>query len=215
MRREPRTPPIRDRRCAMTRPAFVEIDGKLYRWRDLVDDSCPRSQRTAAGRYSRSGRMKGRHVGRTYRPHHLDGHRLPSLYRTGILAPESPWSNIPRGCRGCETPCPSRVAGRARSAADMPAFSAMLSTNQRIPGRLAGYADGYAAICSATFGDTETQKSKTRLGGRAANNRPKPETRDLDNRELPKNQALSQVETTRFRLRERLRRFYGPFPSAG
>jgi hypothetical protein len=58
----------------VTRPAFVEIDGKLYRWRDLVarrreqlraynvatqpalfeliDDSCPQSQRSAAGRYS-------------------------------------------------------------------------------------------------------------------------------------------------------------------
>jgi hypothetical protein len=58
----------------MRRPAFVEIDGKLYRWRDLIarrreqlrayaaaaqpalfeliDDSRPPSQRTAAGRYS-------------------------------------------------------------------------------------------------------------------------------------------------------------------
>jgi hypothetical protein len=58
--------------AAMRRPAFVEIDGKLYRWRDLIarrreqlrayaaaaqpalfeliDDSCPRAQRTAAGR---------------------------------------------------------------------------------------------------------------------------------------------------------------------
>jgi hypothetical protein len=56
----------------MRRPAFVEIDGKLYRWRELVarrreqlrayaaaaqptlfelvEDSCPRSQRTAADR---------------------------------------------------------------------------------------------------------------------------------------------------------------------
>jgi hypothetical protein len=179
---------------------------------------------TAAGRYSepmlfdpmsRSESMKGQHVSRHAGPNHLDGHRRPRLYRAGILAPESPWSNIPRGCRGCETPCPSRVAARARSAADMPVFSARLSTNQRNPGRLAGYADQYAAICSATFGDTETQKSKTRLGGRAANNRPKPETRDLDNCELPKNQALSQVETTRFRLRVRLCRFYGLFPSAG
>jgi hypothetical protein len=58
----------------MRRPAFVEIDGKLHCWRDLVarrreqlrayaaaaqpplfelvDDHCPWSQRTAAGRYS-------------------------------------------------------------------------------------------------------------------------------------------------------------------
>jgi hypothetical protein len=58
----------------MMRPAFVEIDGKLYRWRDLIarrreqlrayaaatqpalfeliEDSRPRSQHTAAGRYS-------------------------------------------------------------------------------------------------------------------------------------------------------------------
>jgi hypothetical protein len=57
----------------MRRPAFIEIDGKLHCWRDLVarrreqlrayaaaaqpalfeliDDSCPRSQRTADGRY--------------------------------------------------------------------------------------------------------------------------------------------------------------------
>jgi hypothetical protein len=55
----------------MRRPAFIEIDGKLHCWRDLVDrrreqlrayaaaqpalfelidDSCPRSQRTADGR---------------------------------------------------------------------------------------------------------------------------------------------------------------------
>jgi hypothetical protein len=104
----------------MRRPAFVEIDGKLYRWRELVarrreqlrayaaalqpalfeliDDSCPRSQRTAAGRYSEPCSTH-----EPFRPHHLDGHRLPSLYRAGILAPESPWSNIPRGRRGCET----------------------------------------------------------------------------------------------------------------
>jgi hypothetical protein len=58
----------------MSRPAFVEIDGKLYRWRDLlarrreqlracavaaqpalfelIEDCRPRSQHTAAGRYS-------------------------------------------------------------------------------------------------------------------------------------------------------------------
>jgi hypothetical protein len=57
----------------MTRPAFIEIDGKLVRWRDLVgrrreqlracaaaaqpplfelkDDCRPPSERTAAGRY--------------------------------------------------------------------------------------------------------------------------------------------------------------------
>jgi hypothetical protein len=57
----------------MSRPAFVEIDGKLYRWRDLIaqrreqlrthaaaaqpalfaliDDRRPASQHTAAGRY--------------------------------------------------------------------------------------------------------------------------------------------------------------------
>ena len=58
----------------MSRPAFVEIDGKRYLWRDilearraqlaadrrgrqpalfeLIDDSRPASQYTAAGRYS-------------------------------------------------------------------------------------------------------------------------------------------------------------------
>ena len=58
----------------MSRRAFVEIDGKRYRWRDilearraqlaaerreqqpalfeLIDDCRPRSQHTAAGRYS-------------------------------------------------------------------------------------------------------------------------------------------------------------------
>jgi hypothetical protein len=30
-------------------------------------------------------------------------------------------------------------------------------------------------------------------------NRPKPEIRDLDNRDLPENQALSQAEKTHFR----------------
>jgi hypothetical protein len=58
----------------MSRPAFVEIDGKRYLWRDilearraqlaaarraeqlalfeLIGDSCPASQRRADGRYS-------------------------------------------------------------------------------------------------------------------------------------------------------------------
>jgi hypothetical protein len=80
----------------------------------------------------------------------------------------------------------------------MTAFSEKSVTRIGIPGRLAGYADRYAAFCSATFGDRKTQKAKPALEGRAAKSA---EAGNSVSRkpELPKIQALSQAERTPFR----------------